>query len=240
MSGNGRPVVFLHGFLESITMWEHIQLPENCQSILIDLPGHGESRELYEQEMSILEMAQSVQLVLDELNISTFDAVGHSMGGYVALALKEMDDRCGKLTLLNSNFWEDSDQKKLDRMRVAKIVRKSPKLFIYEVIPNLFMDPEGCDEQVKALIGEAVQIHPEAIAMASIAMSRRTDYSDYLNKWAKDLSVIQGTEDTIVPVERMRAGLIDQMNYLELEDVGHMAHIEASERVSEYLKNCYK
>lgn len=240
MSGNGRPVVFLHGFLESSTMWKHIQLPENCQSIMIDLPGHGGSRELYDEEMFIADMARSIQLILDELNVSVFDVVGHSMGGYVALSLKEMDDRCEKITLLNSNFWEDSDQKKLDRLRVAKIVQKSPKLFIYEVIPNLFMDPERRDGQVKALISEAVMMHPEAIAMASIAMSRRTDYSACLNKWAKDLSVIQGTEDTVVPVDRMRAALTDQMNYLELEEVGHMAHIEASERVSEYLKNCYK
>ena len=39
--GNGHPVVFLHGFMESISMWDFIEssnFPFQC--IVIDLPGH--------------------------------------------------------------------------------------------------------------------------------------------------------------------------------------------------------
>jgi pimeloyl-ACP methyl ester carboxylesterase len=42
--GSGRAVVFLHGFLESISMWEYLALHElNRTCILFDIPGHGKS-----------------------------------------------------------------------------------------------------------------------------------------------------------------------------------------------------
>jgi pimeloyl-ACP methyl ester carboxylesterase len=42
--GEGKTLVFLHGFLESSTMWDHLPLQElNVHCIFIDLPGHGQS-----------------------------------------------------------------------------------------------------------------------------------------------------------------------------------------------------
>ena len=41
--GNGHPVIFLHGFLESSKMWEFMDLPDSIKKFLIDLPGHGNS-----------------------------------------------------------------------------------------------------------------------------------------------------------------------------------------------------
>ena len=45
VSGNGYPVVFLHGFLESVSMWDYINI-QDVQSIFIDLPGHGKSNNM--------------------------------------------------------------------------------------------------------------------------------------------------------------------------------------------------
>ena len=42
--GNGNPVVFLHGFMESIAMLDYLKLEDApFQSVLIDLSGHGNS-----------------------------------------------------------------------------------------------------------------------------------------------------------------------------------------------------
>jgi pimeloyl-ACP methyl ester carboxylesterase len=87
--GNGHPVVFLHGFLEDVSMWEFLtsqQIP--FQAICIDLPGHGLSQ-LTDDSPSLAFMADEVLKVLDFLKLSEFHIVGHSMGGYVALLIKE-------------------------------------------------------------------------------------------------------------------------------------------------------
>ena len=46
MFGNGYPVVFLHGFLESMTMWEDLKFEGIWQQVFIDLPGHGGSESM--------------------------------------------------------------------------------------------------------------------------------------------------------------------------------------------------
>ena len=113
IQGEGFPVVFIHGFLEDLTMWRHMAPITGFQSICIDLPGHGLSEA--SEDLAIPSMATQVALLLDALNIDKFHVVGHSMGGYVGLELLSSDDRTQKLVLMNSNFWSDDEEKKNNR-----------------------------------------------------------------------------------------------------------------------------
>jgi pimeloyl-ACP methyl ester carboxylesterase len=119
--GSGPALVFIHGFLESSTMWDVLPLGKlKCQCIFIDLPGHGNSAlENTPEEPSICWIAEQVISTLDLLGINSFSIVGHSMGAYVALEIKRIMPVCRKVVLLNSNFWADGEQKKKDRVRVA-------------------------------------------------------------------------------------------------------------------------
>lgn len=238
---NEVPLVLLHGFLESSLMWEHVEFPNEYPLVLIDLPGHGKSNHPELICETIGEMADLVMEVLDELEFSQYHIIGHSMGGYVALEIKEKDLRAQKLMLLNSNFWFDSPQKVKDRKRVADIVQTNQAHFIYEVIPNLFLNPEKFDLEVKGLISEALKMTPEAIGKASIAMSKRKDFTDFVRERSADFTCIQGVEDTIVSAKQMGRLLKGtEVNYVELEEVGHMAYFEAplklTSLVTEFLK----
>lgn len=233
------PLVLLHGFLEDASMWKHVKLPSNYPCVMIDSPGHGKSANLLCETME--EMAILVQDVLNQLAVDQFHVIGHSMGGYVALALKKMDTRCEKVMLLNSNFWTDSEERALDRRRIAEIVKSNQSHFVYEVIPNLFLDPAAYDSEVKKLIQEALKMSPEAIGNASIAMSVREDFTDFVVKNAHAFVCIQGMEDRIVLLEHMRnATKNTQIERIELSGVGHMAHIEAPEKVAKLMADFLK
>ena len=222
------PVVLLHGFLESSTMWKHVQFPKDYPRIQIDLPGHGKSTHPNLLCDTIGEMAKLVRTVLDELKVDQFHLIGHSMGGYIALELKKTNPRAEKVLQLNSNFWADSKQKVVERMRVAEIVQTSKSHFIYEVIPNLFLEPQQHDSEVKELIKEALKISPEAIAKFSMAMSKRENFTEFVRENATDFTSVQGVEDRIVLVSHMRKSTEEMaINYIELDRVGHMAHFEA-------------
>ena len=118
--GTGPAVLFLHGFLESSSMWAYLDLEKlESQCVFIDLPGHGNSPLLNELPPSIERMAEKVLEVVNELNLQSYSIVGHSMGGYVGLQLIQKDKRAKRLVLLNSNFWSDPEEKKIDRRRVA-------------------------------------------------------------------------------------------------------------------------
>ncbi len=231
------PLVLLHGFLESSTMWKHVQFPIGYPIVTIDLPGHGKSRDHDSGYSSIEEMAKEVIAVIDELQITNYHLIGHSMGGYVGLEVKRLDSRLDKVMLLNSNFWSDSSQKVQDRIRVSEIVQTNKSHFIYEVIPNLFLNPEKFDADVKDLIAEALEMPSMAIAKASLAMSERVDFSEFVHENAEDFTIVQGVEDPIVSVSQMREKLEGVgINFTELEEVGHMAHFEAPERVQKIIK----
>ena len=227
--GNGHPVVFLHGFMESISMWQFIEENEfPFQCILIDLPGHGKS-ELWDanESPSLNFMAAEVQKLIQFLGIQNYHVVGHSMGGYVAMILKETDDYCQKVVLLNSTFKEDSDVKKRDRVRVADLALKAKNLFIQEAIPGLFYRFEKDDSCVQDLIEEAKQMEGQAIAYAALAMRERTNTFHLMNNFPNEIFVVQGKYDPLISCEIMQEDLMNHSNQLiVLEDVGHMSHFE--------------
>ena len=228
------PLLLLHGFLEDASMWKHITLPIDYPCVLIDLPGHGKSADVLCDSME--EMAIQVQAVLNHMEVNHFHAIGHSMGGYVALALKKIDPRCEKVMLLNSNFWTDSEERAQDRRRIAEIVKTNQSHFVYEVIPNLFLDPQAHDAEVKALIREALNMSPAAIGKASIAMSVREDFTDFVTENARYFVCIQGMEDRIVPLDHMRNATKNTLiERIELSGVGHMAHLESPEEVNRLM-----
>ncbi len=237
--GNGHPVVFLHGFMESIAMWQFIEENEfPFQCILIDLPGHGKS-ELWDanETPSLNFMAAEVQKLIQFLGIQIYHVVGHSMGGYVAMILKESDDNCQKVVLLNSTFKEDSELKKRDRVRVADLALKAKNLFIQEAIPGLFYRFDKEEAVVRKLIEEAKHMEGQAIAYAALAMRERTNTFHLLNNFPSDIFVVQGKNDPLISCEIMQEDLVNHSNQLlVLEDVGHMSHVESPKAAYQALR----
>jgi pimeloyl-ACP methyl ester carboxylesterase len=228
IKGKGPAWVFLHGFLESSTMWNHLPLDNlPIQQIHIDLPGHGKSIELLKTP-SIQLMAQEVQCVLEHLAISSFSVVGHSMGAYIGLELSKMRG-FEHLVLLNSNCWSDSEQKKQDRLRVANFVHQAKSHFIREAIPNLFSNPQEQGQVIEALIKEANCMTPEAIAFAALAMRERTDFTEFVNAQPEKFTFIHGELDRLVSVEELQQKVPN--GNIHFLNCGHMAHIEAGEEV---------
>jgi pimeloyl-ACP methyl ester carboxylesterase len=237
VQGEGPAWVFLHGFLESSTMWDYLPLDNlPIQQIRIDLPGHGWSFELLNTP-SIELMALEVQRVLDHLAISSFSVVGHSMGAYVGLELSQSKG-FEHLILLNSNCWSDSEQKKQDRLRVANFVHQAKSHFIREAIPNLFSNPQEQGQVIEALIKEANCMTPEAIAFAALAMRERTDFTEFVNAHPEKFTFIHGKLDRLVSVEELQAKITGPS--IHLLDCGHMAHVEAREEVLRILTRSIK
>jgi pimeloyl-ACP methyl ester carboxylesterase len=228
--GEGPAWVFLHGFLESSTMWDYLPLDElPIQQIRIDLPGHGQS-ELSDGNPSIKSMAHEVEKALHFLKVDQFTIVGHSMGAYVGL---ELAKRRGfqKLILLNSNCWTDSEQKKQDRLRVAQFVHQAKSHFIREAIPNLFSNPAEQGHVIQALIKEANSMSPEAIAFAALAMRERSDFTEFVSSNPDRFIFIHGKLDRLVSVEELQAKIPGPS--IHFLDCGHMAHVEAGVEVME-------
>ena len=92
IEGEGRPIVFLHGFLENSGMWKEIlpSFTEEYTCVCIDLLGHGQT-ENFGYIHTMEDMANAVQMILEQLEIQQAIFIGHSMGGYTACLLYTSD-----------------------------------------------------------------------------------------------------------------------------------------------------
>lgn len=209
-------------------MWKHLALETlSVQSILIDLPGHGKSIGTSDTNPSIEAMAMKVKEVIDHLKLELYHVIGHSMGGYIALELKAFDLRCQKITLLNSNYWTDSLQRKKDRLRVAEIVFKAKDFFLSEAIPRLFSDTKKYKKEIHLLINEASKMLPEDMAYSSIAMSNRKDFTSFVKDNKPHIYVIHGALDHLVKTSDFEpVFLSDDTHFYLFLKAGHMCHVE--------------
>lgn len=234
--GEGKTLVFLHGFLESSTMWDYLPLKElSVRCILVDLPGHGQSPLNDSVEIpSIRFMADEVLRVLNTLQVNEFTLVGHSLGAYVGLELAQLTP-CQKLIFLNSNCWSDDEQKRRDRLRVADLVYIVKKHFIREAIPGLFGRPADFQKEIKGLIEEANHMSSDAIAYAALAMRERIDYTEEVLTNPLKYVFIHGELDTLISSEQLKSRL-PGIHIHFLTNAGHMSHMESSEEVFDLLK----
>ena len=88
-NGSGVPVVLLHGFCEDQSLWDDLlpQWAQHGRIITLDLPGFGKSAPLA-QGFGIEEVAANIHDFLTrELKLTEYTVLGHSLGGYVSLAL---------------------------------------------------------------------------------------------------------------------------------------------------------
>ena len=238
VEGEGVPIVLLHGFLESSSMWDYLQVGDlGMKMIRIDLPGHGKSIHYSTIDPSINYFASCVVEVLDKLEIDKYHILGHSMGGYVALTLaKQFPLKVITCGLLNSNFWNDSEEKQNDRNRVVEVVKNNKNIFINEAIPRLFHNHLIFQNEIATLILEAKMMTSDAIAFASIAMRDREDNTDLVNSSnIPQIYILQGDHDKTIPFEIMNERLLSRDKLTVITNSGHMSHIEQSNQVLRVL-----
>src|SRR5688572_11852208 len=89
--GKGTPLVLLHGYPLDHHLWDEVLplLEDIFDVILPDLRGFGEST-IVDTPFTMEDYASDVAGLLDQLGIQRAAIVGHSMGGYVALAFAKL------------------------------------------------------------------------------------------------------------------------------------------------------
>lgn len=238
--GRGKPLVLLHGFMEELSMWEPFipQLQEKCRVISIDLPGHGKSG-IVKNTHTMETMADVVLKVLDVLGIVKSSIIGHSMGGYVALALADLNpDIITDLVLLNSTFLADTEERKILRTRAIEQAHQDYEKLIRLSFSNLFA-PESrkvYSNEYNNALKKALQTPIEGFIAASEGMKLRPNRLEVLKKINGRKVIIGGTKDTLIDLNKLREIIKNSsIELLEFSE-GHMSHIENKSDLSYFFK----
>ena len=229
--GTGETLVLLHGFLENLNMWDEIaeEVSKTRQVIRVDLPGFGKS-DCIEEIHSMELFAECIQQLLLELNIDKFTLIGHSMGGYAALALSEIcPKKIDHLILFHSRKIQILNRKRpIEPEQLTRLMRN--KTFISKTaIPFLFPEQfqASCSGYIQKMIEEAKNLHPSGIIAALKGMQQRKDSNDLLKSLSCKKTYITGTIDPLLNVAALREEASNnEANFIEIENAGHMSHWE--------------
>lgn len=240
VSGKGSPVVLLHGFLETLNMWDDIrdEISDTHQVISIDLLGHGKTDCIgYIHTMDA--MADAVFVVLKHLKIKHADVIGHSMGGYVALALAEKQPQLFKgLCLMNSTFEADDEQRKTLRTRANQMAQTNFESLIRMSFANLFA-PESrvtCKKDYEDALQLALKTPVQGYIAAQEGMKLRPNRFEIFKNLKIKTLIIIGKKDSLMDGEKLihqiEGSTIDYVEFSE----GHMSYIENKSDLSYNIK----
>jgi len=233
--GQGQPLVFLHGFCESGEMWHYFadSLSVHYRVFCPDLPGFGGSP-ITNPITCLEEVAEQLEEWMDALQIQDPIVLGHSLGGYVGLALLErMGNRLKAIGLLHSTAFADDLEKKEMRNRSLTFLNKhGAAKFVSSFVPQLF--PEHRRVELADALAHAIEDGKrsslEGLLSYTIAMRDRLDRIAILQQFGGPKLLLAGTLDTSVKIESSRAQKEAFTHYIELEGVGHLGMIEEKEK----------
>ncbi|WP_110182008.1 alpha/beta fold hydrolase [Nocardioides solisilvae] len=103
-SGEGAPVLFIHGILGSRRQWSRLvdRMDDDQRVIVPDLFGHGESDKPL-GDYSLSSHAATLRDLLDRLGVDRVTLVGHSLGGGIAMQFYYLfPERVERLVLVAS------------------------------------------------------------------------------------------------------------------------------------------
>lgn len=240
-------VVLLHGYLESMLVWDEFVdlLKRDLRVITLDLPGHGVS--MINGEVHTMEyLADCVALTMEALGIDKYSVVGHSMGGYVALAmLDKYAKHLENITLLSSTTSADSQEKCDRRRREIELIKAGKKNTLARLVPHVGFAAQNVNRLKDYIedIRELILISEDEGVIAILGgMIERKSRGEQLRDSGIPHLFIFGRHDYYIPQE-VADEMIEQdpnAKVVWLEESGHMGFYEEPEKCAEAILNMIK
>lgn len=239
--GLNSALVLLHGYCGSSAYWEKIvdELAASIRIIAPDARGHGDSSAPEDMTYTMELFADDLAGLLDSLGIEKAIVLGHSLGGYIALAFAERHPaKLNAFGLIHSTPFPDGETAKENRDKAVKTIEsEGVNAFVDGLIPKLFaqdrlddMKPEL--HRCKA-IGYATSKHG-AMATAR-GMKVRPDRRDVIKESKLPVLLVAGAQDGLIPPANTFVAIGAETRKVELEQAGHMSMQECSAQLAEEL-----
>ncbi len=251
--GKGKKVMLLHGFAEDGRIWDNqIDFLKNDFRLLIpDIPGSGQSEFIQNGDIAIY--AEVIRAILaddfekekdNEPEVVTL--IGHSMGGYIALAFAEKYPQLlASFGLFHSTAFADNEDKKLARTKAIQFIKEHGSFpFLQTSIPGLFNETFTAEHSivVNELINQSKGFNPLSLIQYYEAMIQRPDRTEILKEFKNPILFIIGEKDAIIPLQSslQQCYLPAQADVHVLKNSAHMGMLEETEKSNKIIFNFVK
>ncbi len=235
--GKGDVIVLLHGYLESMLIFETLaeRLSRNFRVISVDLPGHGRSETVSDTHTMEM-MAQRIRDLLDHLSIDKVLMTGHSLGGYVTLAFLQLyPERLSGYCLFHSHPFADSPEATLRRKREQGVVKAGKKHIMYPSNIEKMYSPFNLNRmatEVRWSNQIAGQTPDDGIISILNGMIERPSRQPLMEEGRVPLLWILGIHDQYINYKHNTetVTLPENATLATLFDSGHLGFLEEPER----------
>ncbi|GHN00362.1 alpha/beta hydrolase [Cytophagales bacterium WSM2-2] len=237
--GKGHPLILIHGFCETHEIWNGFadQLSKKFEVFVIDLPGFGGSP-LLQAPFTLDQVGIQVCHWVAREKIANPVVIGHSLGGYVTLAMAAREgEKFAGIGLFQSTAFPDSEERKASRNKVIEFVKAHGiDPYIDTFVPGLFLDKKHpAIPEVDRIARKTLK---ETLLGYAAAMRDRPSSVDFLKNCRKPVLILGGAHDTIVPaaVTEQIGQLAPQSKVRLIENIGHMAMYESRNEALEIVE----
>lgn len=242
VTGSGKPVFLIHGFGEDSSVWRN-QVPylsNKFQLIIPDLPGSGQSEMI--DDMSMEGLAEVIHSIVHQENVDTCTVIGHSMGGYITLALAEKYwNHLDAFGLFHSSAYPDTEEKKAVRQKGIEFIKQHGGFeFLKTATPNLF-SPASRAEKAKLVDEQIASLHNfsgPALVSYYEAMVQRPDRTAVFKNSRMPVLFIMGKYDVAIPLDDgLKQCYIPEKSYIHiLQNSGHLGMLEEKDESNRILE----
>lgn len=235
---SNQTLVLLHGFCENNSLWDQIipSLQFEGEVIAPDLPGFGKTN-LKTENFSLTNIAATIYDQLKSNKVESCICVGHSLGGYITLALKDAySEFVSQIGLLHSTSFPDTPEKQHTRDKLIQFLDHHPLSdFLSTFAPSLFAEANKTrlKKEIDVVINMSKGVETKTIQGYARAMRNRKDYSSLLFAENKPL-FIAGIDDMAIPLndsKKQIAKIENKSNCYLLENVAHMGMYENPKQI---------
>jgi 2-succinyl-6-hydroxy-2,4-cyclohexadiene-1-carboxylate synthase len=243
VSGEGEPLLLLHGFTGSTATWaSHLPaLSRRFRTITVDVLGHGLSDAPLDPERYRMERCvEDLLALLDYLNIEHLSLLGYSMGGRIAMHLAvSAPVRIRSLILESASpgIADPADRQKRvydDNVLADRIEREGVASFVdyWAAIP-LFQSQSGLPEAVRVkLRDQRLRNKPHGLAnsLRGMGAGRQEPLHDRLGQLKMPVLLIVGELDRkYCQIARQMQTSLPNVKVITVPDAGHTVHLEQPE-----------
>lgn len=234
--GEGKPVVLLHGYLETGEVWDPLvdRLKSRFRIIAVDLPGHGDSG--IKGDTHTMEfLAGAVMKILSVEGEEKVLMVGHSLGGYVTLAFVELfPELLSGYVLFHSHPHADTPEAVARRNREIAVVQAGRKNIMYPGNVSMMFAKENLESMAPEVARSkriASRNPGDGIIALLKGMIARPSRQYILENGSVPMLWILGRHDLYFsPEKAMRdIGLPGNAEVVILENSGHLGFVEETD-----------
>jgi 3-oxoadipate enol-lactonase len=240
---NNQSLLFVHGFPYDHHMWDKAinKLSREYYCVTYDIRGLGSSDPgdgQYTMEM----FTDDLFSVMDKMQLVKPVLCGLSMGGYISLRTIEKNEKKFKAVILcDTKAESDNNQNKLKRAQAVNIInQKGLEAFLKDFIPTCFAEESitRLGEEYEAVFNRSSAYSPVGVKGCLLAMSGRTDTTEYLGKIEIPVLLICGEKDKLTPPDIMKemGSKIKNSEFRVIPESGHMTPIEQPDSVTQFIK----